>query len=105
MKITYSANSSGATSADTNLNFGLIEWLLALGMALSKALAWRSAQQRHSAGSHVYSHTYKLETAARGTKAAAGGGLAALAPSGSLSGSSALGGNTSSGRSPPAALV
>ena len=68
------------------------------GMALSKALAWRSAQQRHSAGSHVYSHTYKLETAARGTKAAAGGGLAALAPSGSLSGSLALG-NTSSGRS------
>ena len=35
MKITYSANSSGATSADTNLNFGLIEWLLALGMALT----------------------------------------------------------------------
>jgi hypothetical protein len=68
------------------------------GMALSKALAWRSAQQRHSAGSRVYSHTCKLEMAARGTKAAAGGGLAALAPSGSLSGSLALG-NTSSGRS------
>lgn len=39
------------------------------GMALSKALAWRSAQQRHSAGSRVYSR-WRLEARRRQPAAA-----------------------------------